>query len=330
MLSPICYDNEEVMRMKAIIIGILSALFFSVTFILNRSMELDGGSWAWSASLRFMFMLPLLLIIVGYQRNVKPVIQHILKKPGPWLLWSFVGFGLFYAPLTFATIYGPGWLVAATFQLTIVAGSFLVPVLNKHTKQRIPVQSVLISFIILSGVLLMQLEHASVVPLTSVLLCVLPLLISAIAYPLGNRKMMQHVNGELNTFQRILGMTIMSMPFWLLVSIYGFLSHGLPEVTQITQTFIVAIFSGVIATALFFYATELVRNDNEKLAGVEATQSGEVVFALFGEMLLLHAALPSIMSFVGIFLVIIGMILHSLVTVIGNRKKHQIIKQAQL
>ena len=59
--------------MKAILIGILGALFFSVTFVLNRSMELDGGSWVWSASLRFMFMLPLLFIIVGYKRNVKPV-----------------------------------------------------------------------------------------------------------------------------------------------------------------------------------------------------------------------------------------------------------------
>ncbi|HLS59711.1 MAG TPA: multidrug resistance efflux transporter family protein, partial [Virgibacillus sp.] len=39
--------------MRAILIGIIAALFFSVTFILNRSMELAGGSWAWSASLRF-------------------------------------------------------------------------------------------------------------------------------------------------------------------------------------------------------------------------------------------------------------------------------------
>ncbi len=292
-------------------------------------MELDGGSWAWSASLRFIFMLPLLLIIVGYQRNVKPVIKHIIKNPLPWFLWSTVGFGLFYAPLTFATIYGPGWLVAATFQLTIIAGSLLVPILNKNMKQKIPMQSVLISFIILSGVFVMQLEHATVVPMSSVLLCVLPLILSAFAYPLGNRKMMEHVNGQLNTFQRILGMTIMSMPFWVLIAMYGFATHGAPEMTQITQTFIVAVFSGVIATVLFFYATELVRNDNEKLAGVEATQSGEVVFALFGEMLLLNAVLPSMLSFVGIFLVIIGMLLHSLVTVIGNRRKHQILEKAQ-
>lgn len=181
--------------MKAILIGILSAIFFSVTFILNRSMELEGGSWVWSASLRFMFMLPMLLIIVGYKRNVRPVIRHLRKQPFPWITWSTIGFGLFYAPITFATIYGPGWLVAATFQITIIAGSLLVPFLNKKAKQRIPFQSIFISLIILSGVFVMQLEHASSVSLTSVLLCVFPLIISAFAYPLGNRKMMQLVNG---------------------------------------------------------------------------------------------------------------------------------------
>ncbi|MDX8044449.1 multidrug resistance efflux transporter family protein [Gracilibacillus sp. S3-1-1] len=96
------------------------------------------------------------------------------------------------------------------------SGSFLVPILDKSKQQRIPIQAIFISLIILAGVFLTQVEHANAVPITSVLLCILPLLLSAIAYPLGNRKMMQVVNSELNTFQRILGMTIASMPFWLI------------------------------------------------------------------------------------------------------------------
>ena len=306
--------------MKATIIGILSALFFSVTFILNRAMELDGGSWVWSASLRFFFMLPMLLIIVGFKRNIKPVLLHIKKQPLPWIIWSTVGFGLFYAPLTFATIYGPGWLIAATFQITIIAGSLLVPFLSKGKKQRIPIQSIFISLIILSGVLVMQLEHASSVPFTNVIFCVIPLIIAAFAYPLGNRKMMQIVNGELSTFQRILGMTIASMPFWIVLSTYGIATQGAPSSNQVLQTFIVSISSGIIATVLFFYATELVSHDNHKLAAVEATQSGEVVFALFGGLLLLNAPLPSAGSFVGMGLVIFGMILHSVVSSLGKGK----------
>ncbi|HLR69708.1 MAG TPA: multidrug resistance efflux transporter family protein [Virgibacillus sp.] len=313
--------------MKAILIGILAALFFSVTFIFNRSMELEGGSWIWSASLRFMFMLPILFLVVGWQHNVTPVMKHIKDNPVAWMVWSTIGFGMFYAPLTFATIYGPGWLVAATFQITIIAGSLLVPFLSKGKKQRIPIQSIFISLIILSGVFIMQLEHASSVPIIYVILCVIPLIISAFAYPLGNRKMMKVVNGELNTFQRLLGMTIASMPFWFILSIYGLAAHGAPSTSQVWQTFIVAVFSGIIATVLFFYATELVRHDNQKLAGVEATQSGEVVFALIGELLFLSAGLPSILSFVGMGLVIIGMILHSVVSALGNRKKMMITRK---
>ncbi|WP_368654474.1 multidrug resistance efflux transporter family protein [Ornithinibacillus sp. 4-3] len=298
--------------MRAIFIGILSALFFSVTFILNRMMDLEGGSWIWSASLRFFFMLPMLLLIVGYQKNIKPVLAHLRRYPTQWILWSTVGFGLFYAPLTFASSFGPGWLVAATFQLTIIAGSLLVPFINKSGSKRIPMQSIWISVVIILGIFIMQIEHASSVSWVHMMLCVIPLLISAFAYPLGNRKMMQISNGELTTFQRILGMTIASMPFWIILSVYGLLTEDLPTASQVGQTFIVAISSGVIATGLFFYATELVKNDNQKLAGVEATQSGEVLFALIGELILLSAPLPAVASFIGMALVILGMVLHSI------------------
>lgn len=38
--------------------GVAAALFFAVTFIVNRLMALNSGSWGWSASLRFYWMLP--------------------------------------------------------------------------------------------------------------------------------------------------------------------------------------------------------------------------------------------------------------------------------
>jgi len=306
--------------MRPIFIGLLGALFFSFAFIFNRSMELAGGSWVWSASIRFFFMLPMLLLLVAFRQNFRPVLAHIKKHPLPWIVWSTVGFGLFYAPLTFATIYAPGWFVAATFQLNIVAGSLLVPFINK-TNRSIPIQSVIVSVIIIIGIFMMQIEHAGKVPITGVVLTVVPLIISAISYPLGNRKMMQLVNGELNTIQRILGMTIASMPFWIILSIYGIFSYGAPSQSQVVQTFIVAVFSGVIATILFFYATELVRHDNHKLAGVEATSSGEVIFALLGELLFLGALFPSITSLIGITLVIAGIILHSLISTLIDRRR---------
>jgi len=154
--------------LRPILIGLLAALFFPFAFIFNRSMELAGGSWIWSASIRFFFMLPLLFLFVAFRKQVKPVLLHIKKRPIAWIIWSTVGFGFFYAPLTFATIYAPGWLVAATFQLNIVAGSLLVPLINKQNR-KIPIQSVFISLIIIFGVFLMQIEHAENVAMKGVL-----------------------------------------------------------------------------------------------------------------------------------------------------------------
>lgn len=113
--------------MKAIVIGILASLFFAVTFILNRAMELSGGSWMWSSSLRFLFMIPFLFLIVYAKGKWAPLWHEIRKKPFFWLKWSFTGFVLFYAPITFAAAYGPGWLIAGTWQITIVAGVLLSP-----------------------------------------------------------------------------------------------------------------------------------------------------------------------------------------------------------
>lgn len=52
----------------------------------------------------------------------------------------------------------------------------------------------------------------------------------------------------------------------------------------------------------------------QKLATVEATQSLEVLFALMGELIFLSIPMPSPLSWMGMFIVILGMILHSYVT----------------
>jgi hypothetical protein len=89
-----------------------------------------------------------------------------------------------------------------------------------------------------------------------------PVLLAACAYPLGNRKTMQLSKGKLDVYQRILGMLIGSLPFWLILSGYEFIiEHSLPGKEQYIQTLIVALTSGVVATSLFFLATDKVRHD---------------------------------------------------------------------
>ncbi|AVB77097.1 DMT family transporter [Methanococcus maripaludis] len=306
--------------MKSIILGILSSLFFASTFVLNRQMDLFGGDWIFSASLRYIFTLPFLLIILYGKNNIKKVIFEIKNNFKEWFIWSNVGFVLFYAPLTFAGNYGPSWLIAGTWQVTIVAGILLTPLFYslienngnlEKVRNKIPKKSLFISLIILFGIILMQYSRITSVSINDLVLGFIPVIIAAFSYPLGNRKTMELSGGKLTTFQRILGMTLCSMPAWILLLFYGLLRSGIPNNNQIIQSFIVALFSGIIATWLFFKATDMVRKDMKKLAAVESTQSGEIVFSVLGELILLGGAFPDIFANLGLLVVIFGMVIHS-------------------
>ncbi|MGN7311145.1 DMT family transporter [Alkalicoccobacillus gibsonii] len=311
--------------MKELFIGLLASAFFAVTFILNRSMELDGGSWMWSSSLRFFSMIPFLVILVLFRRKLLVLLQEMKKQPVQWLIWSLVGFVLFYVPITFAASYGPGWLLAGTWQLTIVCGALLAPLFltrqGSITKRStIPLSTLAVSFFILLGVILIQIPNARSLSTTEIVLGVGPVIIAAFAFPLGNRKMMEVCGGRLETIERVLGMTLASLPFWFIIAFIAFFQTGLPSVSQVTQSSIVGLSSGVIATTLLFYATNQVRHDQARLASVEATQSMQILFVILGEMLLLSIAPPKGIALIGIVIIIAGLLLHTFLTYKDTKK----------
>ncbi|GAA0076665.1 multidrug resistance efflux transporter family protein [Clostridium sp. CTA-5] len=307
---------------KALILGISSSFFFSLTFILNQQMNISGGSWLWSSSLRYIFMLPILFAIMIIKNQLIDVLEDIRKKPIQWVAWSTIGFGIFYAPLSFASAYGASWLVAGTWQITIIAGALMSPLFSRSIetenglckiRNKIPKKSLLMSSIILLGIFLMQFEEAKSISGLKTICGIAPVILAAFAYPLGNRKMIEVCNNKFNTFQRVFGMTLCSMPFWIIISISGLLSVGLPSKNQIFQSLIVAIFSGVVATILFFKATDIVSSNIHKLAVIESTQSCEVLFTLIGGVFIFHDKIPTHIGLMGIVLVVIGMILNSLI-----------------
>ena len=230
---------------KALILGIAASFFFAFTFILNQQMNVSGGSWLWSSSLRFIFMLPILLVIMIMKNQLLGVLNDIIKKPVQWIAWSTVGFGLFYAPLTFASAYGSSWLVAGTWQITIVAGALLTPLFFKNietengifkTRNKIPKKSLLMSSIILLGIFLIQFQQAKDISALKAFIGILPVMLAAFSYPLGNRKMIEVCDNKFSTFQRVFGMTLCSIPFWLIISSFGLLTVGLPNEGQVVQS----------------------------------------------------------------------------------------------
>lgn len=297
---------------KAFSYGILSSAFFAFTFVLNRSMHLIGGHWIWSASLRYFFSLPILWLLVRQQNGLKAIHSEMKENWKYWLLWSTVGFGLFYAPLTAASIFGESWFVAATWQITIVTGSFMAPLFGK----KIPVKNILFLMVILFGIFLMQTEHIRTgnMSMTEALAAFGLILFAAICYPLGNRKTMMKCPPGITTIQRVYGMTLFSMPFWIILSGYAVFTNELPSSGQVGQSLLVTVFSAVLATLLFFEATNLVKHDPKQLAVVESTLAVEVIFTLIGGVLFLGDPLPSTMGFIGIFIIIAGMIGNNLIT----------------
>lgn len=290
-----------------VLLGIAGSFFFAVTFILNRSMDLEGGSWLWSSSLRFWFMAPLLWCLL--RRNEKEAIHaSIRQQPRQWLLWSTVGFGLFYAPLTYAAAYGASWLIAGLWQVTIVLGA----VLATFWGEPFPRKSIIVSLMVLGGVYLLQSEIGQGDSISLSLGALGAILLAAAAYPLGNRMMMRICGMRFRALQRIYGMTLCSLPSWLVVSGAAVYFDGWFTASQAVQSFIVALSSGVIATWLFFKATDLVRQQPHSLAVVEATQAGEVVFALLGGCLLLGDAWPSLLGLVGLVVIVVGILFNSL------------------
>lgn len=300
-----------------IVAGILASAFFSLTFIINQSLSLADASWQWTAALRYFFMVPLLGALLRITGKGEPtrITRVVGQNPTPWIIGGTIGFGFFYAPLTFAAAYGPAWLVAGTWQLTILIGGLLEPWLRKNTEHRtaIPWQTLLVSSVILLGIGLLQWSHvAQTRNWARVLPLVIPLVFAATAYPVGNRWMLAHRASSLGTVARTYGMTLGSLPFWIAIAVWGYLRSGWPTTNQLVQSMLVALSSGVVATLLFYWATEKAYAKPDQLAAVEATQSAEVVFAAIGAILILGQPWPSPIALTGMGCIVIGLIWHSL------------------
>jgi len=298
--------------------GTLSAFFFSSTFVLNRAMSLQGGHWVWTASLRYGYMLIMLFLWLILTRQ-KPVLSGALREYCKnWIFWTFsgsIGFGAFYALLTFSSTFAPGWVVATTWQTTILASPVVLLIFGK----RVPARGLLFSVLIFIGILMVSGEQASSTPLSDVLLGTIPVIFAAFAYPLGNQMVWEARNGTSplipritdpvvdHSIGRVLLMVIGSLPFWIVLIL--FTSPPPPTAGQLLKTGVVAVFSGIIATSLFLHARHGAKTSYE-LAAVDATQSTEVIFSLLGEILFLHGSFPSLMGSAGVALAVAGLILY--------------------
>ena len=219
---------------------------------------------------------------------------------------------LFYALLSYAAASGPSWLIAASFQTTVVAGMLCAPLLYDDARARIPRAALGVGVLIIAGVLLMQFGHARGTLDTKGWIALLCVVASAFAYPLGNRGLLLHLERrgiELNATQRVFGLTLASQPAWLALAAWAWLQAGPPSASQLWLALGVAVSAGVIATILFFQATGMVRDNATALGAAEAMQAAEVLFAMLLGVAFLGEAWPRGQALVGAALVVAGIVL---------------------
>jgi drug/metabolite transporter (DMT)-like permease len=297
---------------RLVLLGLLAAAMFSTNFVLNRAISLGGGDWVWSAALRYFDTAVLLggwLLLRHGRKYLRAVFAQFWRKRYFWLLGGGIGYGLFYACLCFAANHAPAWITAATFQLTILASPFVLRVFGK----RVPLQGVAFLVLIFLGVVIINAQRILAgIPLGQVLLGVLPTAIAAFAYPLGNQLISEAKHaGDDNA--KILNDPITCVFLMTLGALPVFLGLILvtmpppPSAHQLINTAIIAVFAGCLATSLFLYARNL-SNDPYRIAAVDATQAGEVGFALLGEMAVLGTPYLGVLSWLGLGAVMSGLL----------------------
>jgi len=294
-------------------LGVLASFFFSGTFVLNQWMDMVGGHWFWTAALRFGFVFILLTIFIVLRYGVIKIRNSAACFYRHWCFWILsggVGFGCFYCALCFAASYAPGWVVATTWQSTILATPLVLRLMGK----KVPGKGVVFALVVFAGIVLVNLNEFTVLSI-KIAGGVLPVMIAAICYPFGNslcgfakngdHPSVPHIKDKVmdNTLCRVWMMTVGALPVlvipWLIVQPYP------PSIEQLFGTACLAITGGIIATTIFLYARHTAENSFEIVA-VDSTQAFQVPFALLIGYFLIGGSIPTIIEIVGLVFVTVG------------------------
>ena len=303
---------------RLVLTGLAAGLFFSATFVLNRAMSLAGGHWVWSASLRYAYMLVMLAAALALSGRGDALRRTLRVFARHWALFTAagsVGFGLFYGLICFSASFAPGWVVATTWQSTILASPLVLLAFGR----RVPWRGVAFTALVFAGIALVMVEQAGAAAPRDVVLGAVPVLVAAFAYPFGNQLLWEARRGAVRwiphvddpvldgDLTRVLLLTLGSLPFWAALVLA--VRPPPPTAGQLGQTAAVALLAGVIATSLFLRARHHAHGAYE-LAAVDATQASEVIFAAAGEVAFLGGAPPGILGSAGIALAVGGLALY--------------------
>ncbi|MFT9163918.1 MAG: multidrug resistance efflux transporter family protein [Komagataeibacter saccharivorans] len=299
--------------MRVMMLGIAAGGLFSLTFILNRLMSMEGGHWAWSAALRYLdtaILLTAWLLVRRGPAFVSRVFALYRARPIVWLLAGGSGYGVTYSCFCYAAAHTPAWMLSTTWQLTILAS----PIVMLAFGARVPLRGVVSLAVIAAGVMIVNATRVQDgASMGQVVAGILPVIVAAFTYPLGNQ-MLSHARHDRNLpggdiladpAVSVLLLTLGALPVFAAVVLGS--APPPPTAGQILDTALVALVAGCGGMTLFIYARNM-SSDPMRIAAVDATQASEMFFALAGDTLFLGAPLPGAMAWTGIAAVLCGLI----------------------
>lgn len=293
-----------------LILGLISSFLFSATFLVNKSISIDGGHWFYSAFLRYVFtILFLSMLLMSFKgiSYIKELFYEYLNHIKFWTISGTSGFGIFYALICFSADNSPAWILVSTWQFTIFASLIVLSFFGKKLKK----STIFFTILVVLGISMVNLSYFDMGDVSSFFTASFPVIIAAFAFPYGNQLIWEEQKKRdskllKNPFSKILLLVIGSSPLWFILFI--FLDVGYPTISQSINVAIVTVISGILATSLFLYARNHA-NTSSKIMIVDATISGEVIFTLLCELIFLNGVFPTIWGVLGICITIISLVL---------------------
>lgn len=289
-------------------LGLVSALFFSATFIVNKIISVEGGHWFFSGSLRYLYtliFLALILIVFKGWAYFQAVLCEYKHHFIFWNMAGIIGFGIFYSMICFAADYSPAWVLVTTWQLTIFGSLFVLLLFGKKLSKI----TLFCATLVVLGITMVNVSHFELSNMKELFYSALPVIVAAFAFPLGNQLVWeQKKKREIpildNAFSKVFLLTLGSSPLWIVL--FLFVDASTPSVSQWLNVALISVLSGVIATSIFLYARSQA-NTAGKIMIVDGTISGEVIFTLLCEILFLNAVLPTFMGMIGICITVMAL-----------------------
>ncbi len=315
------------LTVQVIAIGLLGALFFSSTNIINRWINVSGGNWVWTANLRFLFvvfLLPIVLLVFSGSSAVKQA-WAVYKKN--WLFLSVaggIGYGIFYTTLCFAFSHASGWVVATTYELNML----FVPLVLWFFGKKINRHGLGCLLAIFIGVILVNISQAGRLQWSDILLGSIPVIISALTYPLGSQIFNEARNGGNGKFKipdlsgPVMGnplacvwlMNLGALPVIALFTVGAIFTvhQSAPTSGELIKILVITVSSGIIGASLFYYARHQLAKKTHDVMAIESTQAAEIFFTVVGEAVIVGGVFPGALGYVGLALVIISFIVFSI------------------